>query len=313
MCRFSTAAIRRICWEILDVRATTAEAFGSTLGNVLGILAELLGLAIALVDAQRRLVTATQQLQVAQTTQLPMLEDLMHQMLSPLRNALTQLATVESLAGPASSPDAAALRTAAIIARGHVRRSYRVGLAGRVFRDLRVHQRIIQPRGSRPLGILDVQEALIRLVDDQQLVSDPLQEHKFLFDPTDLVGTYQDDIVGDPNLFEQMVSNLLDNADKYSFKGTAITVRGERTRDRMRFVLAVENEGYPIARDEVRLIRQRGQRGREASLRIAEGQGIGLWIVDELIKSFGGILEVSPALRRGQPHVFRLLFPREGG
>jgi signal transduction histidine kinase len=298
---------------LLDIRATTDAPFPRTIGYVLGILAEMLGLAIAMMDTQRHLLAANQRLSVVDETQLPMLEDLTHQMLTPLRNALAQLGSLETLIGSNPTTDPSTMRTAAIITRGHIRRSYRVGLTGRLFRDLRVHGCVIQPRSPMPMPLIVLQDTLIKLIEDQRLVSDPTRDHRFAFNAAAVATTYRNDISGDTALFEQMISNLLDNADKYSRDATTVAIRAQRTRDGGRFILEVENLGYPIGRDELRLIRQRGQRGREAKLRVAEGQGIGLWIVDELIKSFGGILEIIPGSTRDDPHVFRLLFARKEG
>jgi signal transduction histidine kinase len=182
-------------------------------------------------------------------------------------------------------------------------------MTGKFFRDLRMQHRIVPPRDGGLIRLHDLQDMLIRLIEDQQLVSDPDENHAFVFEPRDLERTYYDDINGHRSLLEQMVSNLLENADKYSYTGSTITLRGLRTRDSSRFFLEVENRGYPIGREEVRLIRQRGGRGREAIMRVAEGQGIGLYIVDEIIRSFRGSLEIMASTERDTPHRFRLYFP----
>ena len=55
-------------------------------------------------------------------------------------------------------------------------------------------------------------------------------------------------------------------------------------------------------------VKRRGERGQLAMLVVGEGSGIGLWIVDEIMKAHGGVLEIIPTTPERITRI-RLLFP----
>jgi signal transduction histidine kinase len=111
-------------------------------------------------------------------------------------------------------------------------------------------------------------------------------------------------------LIEQALGNLLDNAGKYSYPKTAITTRGGliRHKEKPCFYIAVMNYGFPISLSDRNRLTERGYRGTKAMLATGEGAGIGLWIVDRIMRAHGGWLEIVPTNERGF-NEFRLLFP----
>jgi len=86
---------------------------------------------------------------------------------------------------------------------------------------------------------------------------------------TDAVGM----VSADPVLLERMLRNFLDNAWKYSQKGT-ITLRVWRNRGEA--ILSVEDEGVGMDADDLAQACNAFHRGRSASLAEAEGIGLGL-------------------------------------
>ena len=105
------------------------------------------------------------------------------------------------------------------------------------------------------------------------------------------------------------MDNLLDNAGKYSFARTTVTAKGGVTRrnNETCFYLAVVNRGFEIPPPERSKLIERGYRGTKAILSTGEGAGIGLWIVDKIMRAHGGWLEILPTNERGL-NEFRLLF-----
>jgi signal transduction histidine kinase len=92
-------------------------------------------------------------------------------------------------------------------------------------------------------------------------------------------------------MFEQMVANLLDNAAKYSARGSVVRIlMGESHTGRI--YCAVANRGLPFGPGESERSKTRGWRSPNAELIVAEGQGIGLWLVDQLMKAHGGELQI---------------------
>ena len=100
----------------------------------------------------------------------------------------------------------------------------------------------------------------------------------------------------DRGMWEQVVLNLLSNAFKFTFDGE-ICVSVGRAGDRMR--LQVRDTGAGIPRSELPRIFERFHRVEGAVGRTHEGTGIGLALVQELVKMHEGTIEVESELGRG--------------
>ena len=100
----------------------------------------------------------------------------------------------------------------------------------------------------------------------------------------------------DRDLWEKIVLNLLSNALKFTIEG-AIEVRLLPAPGAVR--LEVRDTGAGIPADELPRIFERFHRVREARGRTLEGTGIGLSLVQELVKLHGGSIEVASVLGRG--------------
>ncbi len=96
---------------------------------------------------------------------------------------------------------------------------------------------------------------------------------------------------GDTGDFLELAGNLLDNACKWCKSRVSITVRdSERSRDRRGGIrLAVDDDGPGIPEDAAEALLERGMRLDEAT----PGDGIGLAIVRDLVKSYGGTLTIE--------------------
>jgi len=115
------------------------------------------------------------------------------------------------------------------------------------------------------------------------------------------------EVFADRDWLEQCVYNLLDNAVKYSNYFTTVRVFGGLTKDGS-FHITVANRGIHLMPEEVDHVIERGFRGNEAKRYTGEGSGIGLWMVDHIMRAQKGKLEVRPTIE-GVTEV-RLLFPR---
>jgi two-component system, OmpR family, sensor histidine kinase BaeS len=101
--------------------------------------------------------------------------------------------------------------------------------------------------------------------------------------------------LGDPRRLHQVVTNLLDNAAKYTPPGGKVTVRSG-TEDGAA-VLEVSDTGPGIPLNERSLVWDRFYRG--GSGRFADGSGIGLAVVKELVDAHGGRISVGDAAGGG--------------
>ncbi|MGH9889215.1 MAG: sensor histidine kinase, partial [bacterium] len=108
----------------------------------------------------------------------------------------------------------------------------------------------------------------------------------------------------DPSMWEKIVLNLISNAFKFTFEGeiaVRLTAAGERVE------LSVRDTGTGIAPDELPHVFERFHRVEGARGRSHEGTGIGLALVQELIRLHGGDVEVDSIL--GEGSTFRVTIP----
>ena len=94
----------------------------------------------------------------------------------------------------------------------------------------------------------------------------------------------------DRDMWEKIVLNLVSNAFKFTFNGEiAVTIR-ESTEN---VELCVRDTGTGIAPEEISQIFERFHRVKGARARTHEGTGIGLALVQELVKLHGGAVRVE--------------------
>jgi two-component system sensor histidine kinase TctE len=96
-------------------------------------------------------------------------------------------------------------------------------------------------------------------------------------------------ILADPSLLDDLLSNLVDNALKYTPAGGRITVSaGARNGSPY---LAVEDNGPGIPEQERQRVRQRFYRLPNSP---GHGSGLGLAIVDEIAQLYGAAMTIGP-------------------
>jgi len=98
---------------------------------------------------------------------------------------------------------------------------------------------------------------------------------------------------GDADAIGQVITNLVQNAARYTDDGGRITVRLTVEGDAVR--CAIENTGVGIPPDELALIWERLHRVDRSRARASGGAGIGLAIVRQIVESHGGQVGASSA------------------
>ena len=112
-------------------------------------------------------------------------------------------------------------------------------------------------------------------------------------------------IAGDRTQLISALSNLIDNAVKYSDKGGTVRVNAERTGDRV--AISVCDDGIGIPQTDQERIFERFYRVDRARSRGTGGTGLGLAIVRHIMNNHGGQVNVSS--REGEGSTFTLTFP----
>lgn len=107
-------------------------------------------------------------------------------------------------------------------------------------------------------------------------------------------------VVCDVDAVTRVLTNLLDNARKYSPAGTPITLAVSGEEDRIRF--SVRDAGPGIAASEREAIFERFRRGGTSK----PGSGLGLYISRGLVQAHGGELSVRRTAGRGSEFTFWL-------
>ncbi len=100
----------------------------------------------------------------------------------------------------------------------------------------------------------------------------------------------------DRDMWEKIVMNLLSNAFKYTLQGGIAVTLGTRDRN---VELAVKDTGVGIPERELPNLFQRFHRIEGTQGRTHEGTGIGLALVQELVKLHGGTVRVQSTEGKG--------------
>jgi two-component system phosphate regulon sensor histidine kinase PhoR len=145
-----------------------------------------------------------------------------------------------------------------------------------------------------PVGIDEVVEK--SLAEFRRQVPDRPVEHV----RAGLSGT----AMADAGRVEQVVNNLVSNADKYSPTGTPIEVRV--TRDGEQVVVTVSDHGFGIPDDQKEAVFERFHRLGHHMTREAQGTGLGLHIARRLVEAMGGRIWVDSRIGEGSTFTFTL-------
>jgi PAS domain S-box-containing protein len=111
-------------------------------------------------------------------------------------------------------------------------------------------------------------------------------------------------VIWDPARMAQVISNLLANALSYGDANAPVRLSIDGSADPV--VIAVHNEGPPIAPDTLSVMFEPFRRGAED--RSQHGLGLGLYIVEQLVRAHDGTIDVQSTAAGGT--TFTLCVPR---
>jgi len=115
----------------------------------------------------------------------------------------------------------------------------------------------------------------------------------------------QEPVYVDREMWEKIVLNLLSNAFKFTFEGQ-IRIALERSADGRSARMSVRDTGIGIAEHELPHVFTRFRRVSGAVGRSIEGSGIGLALVQELVRLLGGTIAAESTLGLGTAFVVTL-------
>jgi two-component sensor histidine kinase len=162
--------------------------------------------------------------------------------------------------------------------------------------------------GANRLTVTSEPFDLAGLLADIATVFRPLSDRHTLVAlvPDDLPEAY-----GDAAATDSIVSQLIENAFKYSPEGGTVTITAADIPETGEVEVTVRDEGIGIAPADVERVFERFVQGEAGDRRRFGGIGLGLYIVRQLARAQGGEVTAAPAPGGGT--VMRLTLPRAAG
>ncbi len=195
------------------------------------------------------------------------------------------------------------------------------------FSDICTYAGDIQSAGSNLLSIINdildfskIEAGRLELVETDYKLSAVLNDvsnmivfkarDKGLAFRVDVDGALPDGLRGDEVRVRQILTNILNNAVKYTRAGSVLlTVRGETEGERIRLTLRVKDTGIGIKPEDVGKLFQKFERVDLEQNSTVEGTGLGLAITRSLLDMMGGGIQVES--RYGEGSVFTVTLPQK--
>lgn len=131
------------------------------------------------------------------------------------------------------------------------------------------------------------------------LISEKYKTHKIIFkkDEKNPQGNLDED------KFQQIITNILDNAGKYSDEGTKITIATELSGD---FVFTkISDEGVGIKEEDFDKLFRKFSRIENHLTSKTQGNGLGLYITKNLIEKMNGEITLSSTPDKGTTFIIK--------
>lgn len=193
---------------------------------------------------------------------------------------------------------------------------------------IREHAGYIRSAGKTLLGIINdildlskMESGKIQLMEDKYslrvMLHDTLniislkQKEKGLALELDIAEDIPDSLYGDELRLKQAVTNILNNAVKYTEKGkVSLGLHWRETSLGLaELTFRIEDTGRGIRKEDMKKLFAPYERFEERQNRMIEGSGLGLAITKELLELMGGRMEVESEYGKGS--VFTLIFSQK--
>nr|WP_044654629.1 HAMP domain-containing sensor histidine kinase [Bacteroides acidifaciens] len=138
---------------------------------------------------------------------------------------------------------------------------------------------------------VNLKELIVSLVEQHQLKADKPMQITLEIEPETLT------IVVDRTHFSNIISNLIDNAVKYSKERADITIRCRQTEQTVTISIADRGIGIPL--DKQKHIFDKFYRVPTGNLHNVKGYGLGLFYVKSIVEKHGGTITVKSEPGKG--------------
>ncbi len=113
-----------------------------------------------------------------------------------------------------------------------------------------------------------------------------------------------DKINGDKELIKVVFNNLIDNAIKFSFKGSSVEIRIYKENKRVK--IEIKDYGIGIKKEHLNIIFDSFKQSEDYMKRSKGGMGLGLFIVKEILKLHSSEIFVDSKINKGSTFFFYL-------
>jgi signal transduction histidine kinase len=156
----------------------------------------------------------------------------------------------------------------------------------RLVEDLLAVSRLESKKMQLTIRAMDLNEAVLRV---QRNLADKARNHKIV----NVIPSGLPQVWADADRLEQILTNLTDNAVKYSPPKTTVTVTARGIEGPPEMVeFAISDEGVGIPEDRQAEIFTKFSRLDNPLVRQTEGTGLGLYITRSLVLALGGQIKV---------------------
>lgn len=144
-------------------------------------------------------------------------------------------------------------------------------------------------------------------IDMKEMLEQVSQEFQHRFPDRNInFHSTEDNVVlqGEVLLIQLLLSNLIENAVKYSFKGAIINLALQTKSNKI--ILSVADNGPGVQDEEKKLVFDKFYRTGDENKRKTKGTGLGLYLCKKIVQSHNGTISVSDNQPQGA--IFTVIF-----
>ena len=144
-------------------------------------------------------------------------------------------------------------------------------------------------------------------IDMKEMLEQVSQEFQHRFPDRNInFHSTEDNVVlqGEVLLIQLLLSNLIENAVKYSFKGAIIDLALKTKSNKI--ILSVADNGPGVQDEEKKLVFDKFYRTGDENKRKTKGTGLGLYLCKKIVQSHNGTISVSDNQPQGA--IFTVIF-----